>query len=373
MTNFALKYRPKTLADVLGQPPIVRTLSNAMNANNLHHAYLFVGQFGSGKTTVARIVAAMVNCEVSPGVNPCGKCRICKAIFEGSHSDILEIDAASGAGKADQIRELKQEAMYNPIDGCKMKIFIIDECHRMSDTACDALLKVLEEPPPRVIFILCTTDPQKVRAAVISRCQRHDFRQIYWTQIAERIQYVAAAEGLKIEEDAVNLCARMAKGSMRTGLQYLQKLLDFSGNGCITQEHAQKMFGDVGENLYYDLIDEMMGLKSEKNTRNGLKIINSMLQSGTEFTTLYDGIADHVRQIFVAMTATGAADFIHVTPEGKNRLKSQVAFCKENQKLTAIMASLKNLNDAKISVDYNLSPEIALQQWFVESVVAFRR
>jgi DNA polymerase-3 subunit gamma/tau len=373
MSNLATKYRPKVLADVVGQPSIVRTISNAMAADNLHHAYLFVGQYGSGKTTIARILAAMENCTESPGLNPCGKCDVCKGIFAGTHTDVEEIDAASGAGKADEVRKLKLSAMYNPVDGCRTKIFILDECHRMSAEANDALLKVLEEPPPRVRFILCTTDPQKVRAAIVSRCQRHDFRQIYWTQIAERVQYVAKQEKIKIEEEAVSLCARMAKGSMRDGLNYLQKLLDYSGNGTITSQHAQEMFGKVGENLYYDLIDEVIGIQSTKiDSRAGFKVINRMLESGATFLSLYEGIADHLRQIFVAMTASGASEFIHVTPEGKARLKNQIVKCKERHKLNAIMVSLKSLNDARLAVSFNLSPEIALQQWFVESVVAFR-
>lgn len=377
MLDLATKYRPRTLSDLVGQVSIVRTLSNAMNANNLHHAYLFVGQFGSGKTTAARVVAAMENCLVSPGLNPCGKCKVCQKIFEGKHSDVEEIDAASGAGKADQIRTIKENALYNPIDGCKIKYYIIDECHRMSDTAIDALLKILEEPPAHVRFILCTTDPHRMRPAIISRCQRHDFRQIYWTQIAERLKYVAREEKIEVEDDAVNLCARMAKGSMRSALQHLQKLIDYTGNGHLTGKHAQEMFGMLGDQMYYDLIDEVIGISCPKgdgkmDSRSGFKIINQMLQNGTDFSVIYDGVADHLRQIFVAMTASGAGEFIHVSPDGKERLKKQALYCRDKAKLSAIMVALKSLNDAKMSVDYNLSPEIALQAWFVESAVAFR-
>ena len=159
---FARKYRPKILADLVGQSSVVQTLTNALTRKKLHHAYLFVGKFGCGKTSTARILAASENCVQSPGLTPCGDCEVCKAVFTGSHTDILEIDAASGAGKVDQIRDLKHSAVYSPIDGAKTKYYIIDEAHRMTPPAEEALLKLLEEPPAKVRFVLCTTELQQM-------------------------------------------------------------------------------------------------------------------------------------------------------------------------------------------------------------------
>ena len=187
----ALKYRPKKLSDMIGQEVPVQTLTHSFESNSLHHAYLFVGQIGSGKTTTARIVAAMENCTETPGQNPCGQCDVCKPVFKGVHTDIMEIDGASGAGNVAQVRELKKEALYNPVDGAVTKYYIIDECHRVSDSGLDALLKILEEPPKNTRFILCTTEIQKVRPAIISRCQRHDFVKIFWMQISEYLLEVS--------------------------------------------------------------------------------------------------------------------------------------------------------------------------------------
>ncbi len=377
--NLALKYRPKVLTDIIGQPSVVQTLSNAISDNNLAQAYLFVGQFGSGKTTTARILAASENCLEAPGgkptIAPCGKCDICEGIFDGSHGDIEEIDAASGAGHASEVRKLKQNAMYNPISGAKSKIFIIDECQRMSDTANDALLKILEEPPPHVRFILCTTDVQLVRPAVQSRCQRHDFGKIYWSSMSEALKSIAKSERVEISGAAITLCSKLANGSMRNALQNLDKLISFAGKGKeIKSADAQNMFGQADEVLYYDLFDQIIGIKDGKpDASEGFRVLNKMLITGAAFMSVYAGLAEHLNNLVIGLTSSSAGEFLHLSDEGKNRIKAQLKKCLDGKKLAAVLASIKNLHDAKKSVELNISPEMALQVWVVESIFAFRR
>jgi len=370
--NLARKYRPKILSDLLGQPSVVRILGNAIKSNKLHQCYLFVGNVGCGKTSSARLLAAMENCLISPGTSPCGKCDNCKRIFAGNHTDVEEIDAASGAGHVEQVRKLKNDAMYNPIDGCKTKYYIIDEAQRLGPASNDALLKLLEEPPSNVRFIMCTTEVQKMRPAVQSRCQRHDFRKIYWSQIAEHLKYVAKNEKVEVDEEAINLCAKLSQGSMRNALQHLEKIISSVDKGKITLQHAEDLFGSIGDMLYYDLFDCIIGKEGTPDASDGFKIINKMLQNGIEFDTVFQGIADHLRNLLVVFTASKAYDFISVSNTAKEKLKNQSRKCKEGGNLKSIFKSIHALNQAKESVLYNISDEIALQTWFVESVVFFK-
>ncbi len=251
---------------------------------------------------------------------------------------------------------------------------LVSNCHRMSAASNDSLLKLLEEPPPHCRFILCTTDVQQMRPAVQSRCQRHDFRKIYWSVIADHLENIAKKEGIKCERGALNLCARLAKGSMRNGLMNLEKLLSFVGEKKIGVTDAQNMFGTVDELLYCELIDQIIGIKDGKPDASvGFKIINNMLAGGANFFALYEGIAEHLGNILIGLSASEAYDFINLSEEGKKRLLQQLKKVKQMEKFKAVTESLQILHNVRISVDYNISPELALQQWFVESVFTFRR
>lgn len=367
-------YRPKLLDDLIGQETVTQTIRNSFKRGNLHHSYLLVGHYGSGKTSLGRILAAMENCEVTPGLNPCGKCKACSLIFSGKHTDVNEIDAASSAGKVEQIRQLKNDAAFNPIE-VKMKYFIVDECHRVSHEAADALLKLIEEPPKHCRFILCTTDAQKVKPTIVSRCQKHEFRKIYWSKIGDQLVKIAKQEKINVDPAALNLCAKMADGSMRAALQHLEKLGSFvDHSNQISLDDAQKMFGSADYNLYFDLIDEVIGKDTGvADSTNGFRIITNILANGTDFAQIYSNVADHLRNIMVVLTSSKPLEFIQLTEEGKHRLKEQVKQVKERSNIEAILECMTKLNDARLSVDYNFPPETALQHWFLESVFAIRR
>lgn len=366
----ALKYRPKKLGDVVGQPAVVQTLSNALTQKKLHHAYLFAGKFGCGKTSTARILAASENCTVSAGLHPCGNCELCKSVYSGTHSDVSEIDAASNAGKVEQVRELKSAANYAPIDGAKSKYYIIDEAHRMSAAAEEALLKLLEEPPKRVRFILCTTEYNQMRSTILSRCQVHEFHKIFWREIARYLEIIAKQEKLDHDPDVLNLCAKIAEGSMRNGIQNLEKLIDFAGENRLTSKLGEQAFGTVSDMLFYSLFDEITKEGSPDATA-GYKIINELLVSGMGEHQIIEGISEVSRNLLLGLTSKKPGELILVSEEAKNRLKSLLK--KFHPKIPALLSIMKELVNARKAVEYGHALDIALQMWFLESVFLFQK
>lgn len=371
MLVFARKYRPRKLGDLVGQPAVVQTLKNALMSGRLHHAYLFVGKFGCGKTSTGRILAASENCKVSPGLEPCGVCDICKSIFAGNHVDVAEIDAASNAGKVDQIRELKRSANYSPIDGAKTKYFIIDEAHRCSAQAEEALLKLIEEPPNHVRFVLCTTELQQMRGTILSRCQVHEFNRIYWREIVSHLENIARLEKLECDDGSLRLCAKLADGSLRNALQNLEKLVDFVGGKIICIKDAQSAFGTVSDVVFYNLLDQTIGEGGSPDATKGYKIINKLLMSGMSFDSICDGISETLRNILIGVTTTACGDLISVSEECKKRLIEQMRYCKT--KMPAVLESMKGLAEARMSVRFGQSPDAALQMWLLDSIFAFQK
>ncbi|XTZ11976.1 MAG: DNA polymerase III subunit gamma/tau, partial [cyanobacterium endosymbiont of Rhopalodia inflata] len=252
------KYRPQTFADLVGQEAITTTLINAIISRRIAPAYLFTGPRGTGKTSSARILAKSLNCQQveNPTFTPCGNCEVCRAITKGSALDIIEIDAASNTG-VDNIREIIEKAQFAPVQ-CRYKVYIIDECHMLSVAAFNALLKTLEEPPDRVIFILVTTDPQRVLPTIISRCQRFDYRRISIEAMVGHLSKIAHQEAIDIADEALTLVAQIANGGLRDAESLMDQLSLLSGT--ITSEKVWDLVGAVSEQ---DLLKLLQAIASD--------------------------------------------------------------------------------------------------------------
>ncbi|MGO9037576.1 MAG: DNA polymerase III subunit gamma/tau [Steroidobacteraceae bacterium] len=250
----ARKWRPKRFAEMVGQEHVVRALSNALDSGKVHHAFLFTGTRGVGKTTVARILAKSLNCETGVGSNPCGVCAACREIDEGRFVDLIEVDAASRT-KVDDTRELLDNVQYAPTRG-RYKVYLVDEVHMLSNHSFNALLKTLEEPPPHVKFLLATTDPQKLPVTVLSRCLQFSLKRLSAVLIGERLKFIAAAESLSYEAPALALLARAADGSMRDALSLLDQLIAFGG-GVLNEANARAMLGTIDRGHVSRIVDAL--------------------------------------------------------------------------------------------------------------------
>ena len=253
----ARKWRPRVFSEMVGQEHVVRALSNALNNDRLHHAYLFAGTRGVGKTTLARIFAKALNCEQGVSATPCGECSACREIDEGRFVDLLEVDAASRT-KVDQTRELLDNVPYSPVRG-RYKIYLIDEVHMFSDSSFNALLKTLEEPPPHVKFLLATTDPQKVPMTVLSRCLQFNLKRLPFDQIRNHLQDILQRESIEHDTPALALLARGADGSMRDALSLMDQAIAFGG-GRVMEDEVRTMLGSIGQDRIHELLDALVDL-----------------------------------------------------------------------------------------------------------------
>ena len=290
----ALKYRPKKLSEVIGQPVVVKAFGNAFKYKTLHHAYILAGKFGTGKTTVARILAAMENCEHGNNNEPCGVCKNCVEIFNGNSFDIREMDAASNRG-IDDIRQLKKEIYQSPLE-CRTKYIIIDEAHSLTKEGAESALKMIEEPPAKVRFILATTDPHKLKDTIQSRCITWKFNKVGWTELYNHIKSIATKEGIKVDDAALKICAKSSQGSVRNSLQNLQTMINYVGCGNITVEDAKESLGAVDEKLYFDLMDSIASADASK----ALYYVNYILMDGKDIGTIINGINTHISHLLKA-------------------------------------------------------------------------
>jgi DNA polymerase-3 subunit gamma/tau len=292
----ARKWRPKNFADLVGQEHIVRALSNALESDRVHHAYLFSGTRGVGKTTVARILAKALNCDVGVKAEPCGKCSVCLSIDEGRFVDLIEVDAASKT-KVDDTRELLENVQYTPTAG-RYKVYLIDEVHMLSKHSFNALLKTLEEPPPHVKFLLATTDPQKLPVTVLSRCLQFNLKRLSSTQIVERMSLIGKADELELEPAALTRIARAANGSMRDALSLLDQALAFGGGGLRDAEVAD-MLGSIDQRH----IDELLQSLAESNPATLMEQVRVLHELVPDYESVLDDLATVLQQIAVVQLA----------------------------------------------------------------------
>ncbi|VEU83054.1 DNA polymerase III subunit gamma/tau [Acholeplasma hippikon] len=285
-------YRPKTFSEVYGQKVVVQTLQNALKNNKFGHAYIFSGPRGTGKTSIAKIVAKALNCEKAPIADPCGECSVCKGIDKGDVPDIIEIDAASNNG-VDEIRDLRDKVKYAPSVG-KYKVYIIDEVHMLTTAAFNALLKTLEEPPKYVVFILATTEIHKVPATILSRCQRFDFKNIDSIDIENNIRKIADKENLKITDDAIYAIAQTSEGGMRDALSLLDQVVSFSENE-ISEEDVYKVSGGLSKRFITELLNYIIDSKPQK----ALDFLNRVLSEGKDITRMVSDLILALRDILL--------------------------------------------------------------------------
>lgn len=313
------KFRPGTFEDVKGQDHIVTTLKNQIKANRIGHAYLFTGTRGTGKTSVAKIFAKMVNCENPTEDGPCGECRICRAISAGASMNVIEIDAASNNG-VDNIREIVEEVSYSPAEG-KYKVYIIDEVHMLSIGAFNALLKTLEEPPSYVIFILATTEVHKLPITILSRCQRYDFKRISIETLTDRMQELVETEGMQVENKALRYIAKTADGSMRDALSLLDQCIAFHLGKELTYDKVLDVLGAVDTEVFSRLLRNVL----DRNVLGCIELLEDIIMQGRELTQFVTDFTWYLRNLLLVKTSDHLEDVIDMSSDNLKRLKEEAS------------------------------------------------
>ncbi|MDE3131380.1 MAG: DNA polymerase III subunit gamma/tau, partial [Acidobacteriota bacterium] len=311
------RHRPRTFADVVGQEHVVRTLRNAVEQGQVHHAYLFVGSRGTGKTSMAKILAACLNCVNGPTVTPCGTCDSCVSIASATSLDVIEMDAASN-NSVDDIRELREKVAYAPVSG-RHKVYILDEAHMLSTQAWNAFLKTLEEPPPRTVFVLATTEAQKVLPTVVDRCHRFDFGRPTAEQVATVVRRVAAAESIAIEDGAAGLIARHATGSFRDALGTLEQLVSYAGDAAITPQDVLTVLGVADGEQLFAAVDAIVA----RDPAAALRTATALASSGRDPGQVLRDLEVHARELLTVQILGEVPAELRVTAERDQRLVQQ--------------------------------------------------
>ena len=348
-------YRPKNFSDVIGQEHIVRTLKNQIENNNVGHAYLFCGTRGTGKTSTAKIFSRAVNCTNLHNDEPCNECENCREILEDKTMDVVEIDAASN-NSVDDIRELRENVKYSPAKA-KYKVYIIDEVHMLSQGAFNALLKTLEEPPSYVIFILATTEPHKIPATILSRCQRFDFKRVTVKDISSRMRYICEKEGIEADEKALNLIARNSQGALRDALSILDQCISFEGNK-ISYNDVIELLGSVNIEQLFDLAESII----KEDTRKSLQILNDFIIWGKDVRNLVNDLIDHFRNLMVCKISNDLDEIISLPEETIDLLKQQAETIDTNNLIRILNIFSEAQDGMKISSNPRVLMEVTMMK-----------
>ena len=344
------RHRPQTFDEVVGQEHVVRTLRNAVERDRVHHAYLFVGSRGTGKTSVAKILARSLNCVNGPTLTPCGECESCRTIAAGTSLDVIEMDAASNRS-VDDIRDLRERVGYAPAAG-RWKVYILDEAHMLTREAWNAFLKTLEEPPPNTVFVLCTTEPHKVMPTIVDRCQRFDFRRPSLEQIADVVRRVATAESIEIEDGAVAAIARAATGSFRDALGTLDQLVAYGGKQVVTDD-VLAVLGVAEAELILAAADAI----AAEDGRAALEASERLARSGRDVAQFGRDLLAHLRQLLVIRTMGEVPATFSVTAADPERLRlqaeafSDLALMRAIDAIAAALAAIKEGDEPRMTLE----------------------
>ena len=354
------KYRPKTFSEVVGQDSIVKTLSNQVASGKISHAYLFTGSRGTGKTSTAKIFAKAINCEHNENGSPCLKCEVCKALDAPSNIDIVEIDAASN-NRVDEIRELRENVKFMPVSS-KYKVYIIDEVHMLTDSAFNALLKTLEEPPKHVVFILATTEVHKIPATILSRCMRFDFKLLPVATLAGLLKNIFDREHISYEEEALTLIASQGQGSVRDTLSVADCIVAYT-NGNITLNAVMMVLGLNEYKSVVALTDSLY----DKDLGECFKIVNEVQESGKNMSVFAKDLSVHFRDLLVIKTLPSANDMLGLSREMFSAYKAQA----DRMDSKWLIESLKNFSSIEADLRYSLSPKTLVETAIVKCLGDF--
>ncbi len=350
----ARKYRPANFEEVVAQDLVVSTLKNAIEKGKVSHAYLFTGPRGSGKTTVARILAKALNCEKGPTSKPCNVCTRCKEINSGISLDVIEIDGASH-NKVDDVRELNENVRYATASG--KRIYIIDEVHMLTDQAFNALLKTLEEPPPQTVFILATTEVSKIPATILSRCQRFDFRRIPPPALSATLENICKREGIEIEPEALAILVRKADGSLRDGLSLLDQVWTLS-SGKVTKESVEQSLGLLGLSVFFELTDAF----AQKDAAKALEVFDQVCAKGADLEDFLDQLLYHLRNLLVARWKKYSEELLGLSePEAEEYAQRAEQF-KEGD----VLRMMRAVSDLKLNMSRLTDPKILVEAELVK-------
>ena len=361
---FSRKYRPQTFADVLGQDPIVATLKNAVRGKRLAHAYLFCGSRGTGKTTLARIFAKTVNCShLTEKLEPCNECPSCKQITGGASLDVLEIDGASNRG-IDDIRKINETVGYTTSAG-GYKTYIIDEVHMLTKEAFNALLKTLEEPPARVLFLFATTEPHKILPTILSRCQRFNLSRIPIELVAKKLRRICDENSVKVDEEVLRLIASRSEGALRDAESLLDQLVAYQQGSILTLERAQSIMGLASSELFFSL--DTAG--AEGRLSFAFEVAEKLYSEGKDLVHFVEMLTEHVRKLLIVKLCGGKTPLLDLTSEEQTQYEAHAKFYTKEQCLTLLDYLSQELQQFRFS----LSPRIALESLLLKVLRTHRQ